>query len=107
MAQSLSVLRAEVTGDRAYPRALAAGHIRMVQDKTSRHAKASATPAQGQCEMDLGGQKIRMPMQCERTRSPGGRCAENVSNSAWVIGCAVIVPWCAWGRGWQALQVVD
>ena len=22
-------------------------------------------------------------------------------------GCAVIVPWCAWGRGWQALQVVD
>jgi hypothetical protein len=23
------------------------------------------------------------------------------------IGCAVIVPWCAWGRGWQALQVVD
>src|SRR5438445_5680559 len=23
------------------------------------------------------------------------------------IGCAVIVPWCAWDRGWQALQVVD
>ena len=23
------------------------------------------------------------------------------------IGCAVIVPWWAWGRGWQALQVID
>ena len=22
-------------------------------------------------------------------------------------GCAVSVPWCAWERGWQALQVVD
>jgi hypothetical protein len=21
------------------------------------------------------------------------------------IGCAVIAPWCAWERGWQALQV--
>ena len=23
------------------------------------------------------------------------------------LGCAVIVPWWGWGRGWQALQVVD
>jgi hypothetical protein len=23
------------------------------------------------------------------------------------IGCAVIVPWCAWDGGWQALQVID
>jgi MFS family permease len=23
------------------------------------------------------------------------------------IGCAVIVPWYAWGEGWQALQVTD
>jgi hypothetical protein len=23
------------------------------------------------------------------------------------IGCAVTVPWCGWGEGWQALQVID
>lgn len=23
------------------------------------------------------------------------------------IGCGVIVPWCAWERRWQALQVID
>src|ERR1700682_5666249 len=23
------------------------------------------------------------------------------------IGCAMNVPWCGWGEGWQALQVVD
>jgi hypothetical protein len=23
------------------------------------------------------------------------------------VGCAMNVPWCGWGEGWQALQVVD
>src|SRR5580658_7564418 len=46
-------------GHSANPCALTGWHISVVQDKTSRYAKASATPAQGQREMDLGGQNIR------------------------------------------------
>lgn len=51
---------------RAGPCSLTRRDISVVQDKASRHAKASATPAQGQREMDLGGQNIRKPVQCER-----------------------------------------
>ena len=64
---------------RAGPCTLTGRHISVVQDKVSRHPKSSATPAQGQREVDLGGQSIRKPMQYKRrlnrTEFPG------VSNS--------------------------
>jgi hypothetical protein len=37
---------------------------------------------------------------CARRSSVPGMCRAQ-------IGCAMNVPWCGWGEGWQALQVVD
>jgi hypothetical protein len=37
---------------------------------------------------------------CATRRSVPGMCRAQ-------IGCAMNVPWCGWGEGWQALQMVD
>ena len=46
----------------------------------------------------------------QRARYSGGYVPKEVPCQECIelrLGCAVIVPWWAWGRGWRALQVVE
>jgi hypothetical protein len=42
----------------------------------------------------------KLAISCATRRSVPGMCRAQ-------IGCAMNVPWCGWGEGWQALQVID